>query len=163
MHPSTTALLAALSLGCCAPAWAWDGWDGGPALRLPGEPGVQAWTGKPSLRFGGWVHDLSLRLAAIPRPSAALSAAQPPAERTVVAERSRGSLAVHWRPWVAGAWVFGATLGLHRSVPGSAASGVAAMPMASYEQPHYRVNLGLMPPHGDRSSALVLGLSLPLR
>jgi hypothetical protein len=35
--------------------------------------------------------------------------------------------------------------------------------MASYEQRHYRVNLGLVAPHGERTSALLVGLSMPLR
>lgn len=164
MQPSITALFMALSLGCCAPVWAWDGWDGEPALRLPGEPGVQTWTGTPALKRHGWAHDLSLslRLPTPQRPSLAPSSRPPAVDRSFHMERSRSELALHWRPWAAGHWAFGASVGLHRSLPGSTAPGFAAMTVASYAQPHYRLNVGLMPSQGDRSSALVLGLMLPL-
>ena len=162
MQPFTTALFTALTLGFCAQAGAWDGWDGEPALRLPVDAGAQAWTGAPALRLSGWAHDLSMRLS-IRRSS--LAAPSPPSvvERSFHMERSRSALALHWRPWANGAWAFGASLGLHRSLPGSATPGFAAMTVASYAQPHYRLNLGLLPAQGDRSSALVLGLMLPLR
>jgi hypothetical protein len=163
MPPFSSALFMALTLGCCAPAWAWDGWDGEPALRLPGAPGVQAWTGTPSLRLSGWAHDLSLRLSTLQRPALTLSSRPPAVGRRFHMERSRSALALHWRPWATGAWAFGASLGLHRSLPGSASPGFAVMPVASYEQPHYRLNVGLMPSQGERSAAVVLGLMLPLR
>ncbi len=129
MHLSTSVALTALALSGLACASAWAGEDGGPALRLPGETGVQI------------------------------------ERRPLLVEHSRSALVAHWRPWTLGRWSLGATMGLHRALPGADTRHpeVAAMPMLSYEQPHYRVSLGLVPPRGDRASALTLGLTLPLR
>jgi hypothetical protein len=53
---------------------------------------------------------------------------------------------------------------VYRALPGSGTANVAALPMASYEQPRYRVHLGLVPPRGERASAwVVLGLTKPQR
>ena len=176
MNLSTTAALTALALGCSAPVCAWDGWSGEPALRLPGEPGVQTRAASPSLKLRTWAHDLSDRLAVIARPQlpelqwrgegVSAPTVRPQADHPWLVERTRTALTAHWRPWTVGHWKLGAAMGLHRVLPGTSngtrAPGFAAMPMASYEQAHYRVNLGLVPPSGVRASALVLGLTVPL-
>lgn len=173
MNLSTTAALAALALSCSAPVCAWDGWSGEPALRLPGE---QSQNTSPSLKLRTWANDLSDRLAVIARPQlpelqwrgegVSAPAVRPPAGHPWLVERTRTALTAHWRPWTVGHWKLGAAMGLHRVLPGTSSGartpGFAAMPMASYEQAHYRVNLGLVPPSGDRASALVLGLTVPL-
>jgi hypothetical protein len=173
MNLSTTAALTALALSCSAPVSAWDGWSGEPALRLPGE---QTQNTSPSLKLRTWANDLSDRLAVIARPQlpelqwrgegVSAPAVRPPAGHPWLVERTRTALTAHWRPWTVGHWKLGAAMGLHRVLPstssGARTPGFAAMPMASYEQTHYRVNLGLVPPSGDRASALVLGLTVPL-
>ncbi len=163
MHPPTTTVLLALAACCCGPAWAQEAWDGVPALRLPGEPGVQPWTVTPSDTLRGWARDLSLRWSERSRSPAASYRLQASAGHTLRVERSRSALALHWRPWAAGAWALGASVGLYRSLPGATRPGFVAMPVASYERPDYRLNLGLVRPRDDRPSVLVLGLVLPLR
>lgn len=71
----------------------------------------------------------------------------------------------HWRPWTAGHWGFGAAVGLRQPWPGPTGetTGLTLMPMFSYEQAHYRVSLGLVPPDADRGTTVMLGLSIPLR
>lgn len=170
---TTIASLAVLALGCSAPAWARSGGDGEPTLRLPGEPGLRAWTTAPALKLRTWAHDWSDRLALIARPqlpdvqwrAEGRSVARLQTERPLLVERTRSALTAHWRPWTVGHWRLGAAMGFHRALPstGSGTPSFAAMPMASYEQVHYRVNLGLLPPNGDRASALLLGVTIPLR
>lgn len=159
MNLSTTAAFTALALGCSAPASAGARWDGEPALRLPGEPGAQAWTATPSLKLSTWAHDLSERLARIARPP------WPELQWRGAGDTARASLSAHWHPWTVGSWRLGAAMGLHRALPASGGGtlGFAAMPMASYEQAHYRMTLGLVPPSDARAPAVLLGLSIPLR
>lgn len=166
-------LLAVLGVCGGSPAWADDAF-GQPALRLPGEPGATGWASAPQHALRLWASDLSDRLARIGRPhlpalrwrvDGADRARLHNADETVHLERSRTALTAHWQPVSVGAWKLGAAMGLSRAMP-SAASGTtsfAAMPMASYERPNYRFNLGLVAPHGDRDPALVVGLTLPLR
>lgn len=163
MHPSTTTMLLALAACCSGLAGAQEAWDGEPALRLPGESGVQPWTLTPSDTLRGWARDLSLRWSERPRTPAASYRLQASAGQVLRVERSRSALALHWRPWAAGAWTLGASVGLYRALPGTTRPGFAAMPVASYERPDYRLNLGLVRPRDDRPSVLVLGLVLPLR
>lgn len=163
MHPSTTTVLLALAACCGGPAWAQEAWDGAPALRLPGEPGVQPWPVTPVSTLRGWARDLSLHWSERPRPLVVSYRLQAPAGHALRVERSRSALALHWRPWAAGAWALGASVGLYRALPGTTRPGFAAMPVASYERPDYRLNLGLVRPRDDRPSVLVLGLVLPLR
>jgi hypothetical protein len=176
MHLSTTTALTALALGCSAPVWAWDGWDGEPALRLRGEVGLQAGRAEPAQGVRTWAHGWSERLAFIARPQlpevqwrgdgVPATAERPQAERPWLVEHTRTTLTAQWRPWTVGHWKLGASMGLHRALPGtsvgSGTPGFAAMPMASYEQTNYRVHLGLVPPSGERASAWVLGLTVPL-
>ena len=174
MHLSTTAALATLALACSSPVCAWDGWDGEPALRLPATGGVEAWPATPSPGSRAWVHDLAQQLVFIARPrppelhrrgdAAVTPATERPAERLWLIERTRTALTAHRSPFSLGHWKLGAAMGLHRALPGAGARAAdfAAMPMASYEQAHYRVNLGLVPPSGERASALLLGLTIPL-
>ena len=171
MHPTTTVSLLLLALALAAPAHAWDGRDGEPALRLPGEPGVQVWPAVPALKLRHWATDLSDRLLPRARPSLPAvqwrgeGASRPSlqSDAPVLVERTRTVLTAHWRPWTVGSWKLGAAMGYHQVLPRSNGSpGLAAMPMASYEQPGYRVNLGLVPPSGERRSAVVLGLNVPL-
>lgn len=169
---TTIAALTALALCCSAPAWARPGADGEPSLRLPGESGLQAWTAAPALKLRTWAHDWSDRLALIARPqlpevqwrAEGRSLVRLQTERPLLVERTRTALTAHWRPWTVGHWKLGAAMGFHRALPstGHGTAGFAAMPMASYEKAHYRVNLGLLPPSGDRDSALLLGLTIPL-
>lgn len=169
------AVWVVLGASFLAPAWADDALDE-PAqgLRLPGEPGVGSWARAPQHALRLWASDVSQRLAHMGRPrmpalrwrldGADVSGHQAD-ERTIQLERTRTALTAHWQPWTLGAWKLGASMGLSRALP-SAPSGTtsfAAMPMASYEQRHYRVNLGLVAPHGERTSALLVGLSMPLR
>lgn len=169
---TTTAAVMALGLLLSAPARAGDGLDGAPALRPPGEPRLSVWPAAPALRLRAWALELTGHLAVIARPSlpelrwraeGMAPAARWPAEGTpVLVERTRGALTARWQPWSVGQWRLGAALGLQRRLPGHDTPAWAAMPVASYEQPHYRVQLGLVPPGGDHPTALVLGLSLPL-
>lgn len=155
-----------------APAWA-DGAWGEPALRLPGEAG--AVQGRPASlpAVRPWAGDVSDRLARLGRsPMTGLrwraDGAQPArrqlTDQPLMLERTRTALTAHWQPWALGAWKLGASMGLSKVLPSSPSGTRAfvAMPMASYEQPGYRVNLGLMAPRGSRESALLLGLSVPL-
>lgn len=171
MHPTTTVSLLLLALGFASPVHAWDGRDGEPALRLPGEPGVQVWPAGPALKLRHWATDLSDRL--LPKARPPLPAVQWRGEGVsrqrwqsgapVLVERTRTALTAHWRPLTVGSWKLGAAMGYQQVLPRSSGSpGLAAMPMASYEQPGYRVNLGLLPHSGERSAAVVLGLSVPL-
>lgn len=171
MQPTTTASLLLLALTLAAPTHAREDRSGEPALRLPGESGVQVWPDGPALKLRHWATDLSDRLLPKARPS--LPAVQWRGEGVtrpswqsdapVLVERTRTALTAHWRPWTVGSWKLGAAMGYHQVLPRSNGSpGVAAMPMASYEQPGYRVNLGLVPPSGERRSAVVLGLNVPL-
>ncbi len=176
MHLLTTAALTALALGCATPVQARDGWDGEPALRLRGEVGLQAGRPEPAQGLRTWAHDLSARLAFIARPQlpelqwrgdgVPATAERPQAERPWLVEHTRTTLTAQWRPWTVGHWKLGASMGLNRALPGtsvgSGTPGFAAMPMASYEQANYRVHLGLVPPSGERASAWVLGLTVPL-
>lgn len=174
MHLSNTTTAAVLALGLIvsAPVCAGDGPDGAPALRLPGEPRLPVWPAAPALRLRAWALELTGHLAVIARPSlpelrwrdeGVAPAARWPAQGTpVLVERTRGALTARWQPWTLGHWRLGAALGLQRTLPGHDAPAWAAMPVASYEQPRYRVHLGLVPPGADRPTALVLGLSLPL-
>lgn len=162
-------------LGVCggAPAWADDAL-GEPALRLPGESGAVGWARAPQQALRLWASDLSDRLTRIGRPhlpslrwrmDGTDRSRLHTADETIHLERSRTALTAHWQPVSVGAWKLGASMGLSRALP-SATSGTtsfAAMPMASYEQRNYRVHLGLVAPHGDRESTLLVGLSVPLR
>lgn len=155
-----------------SPAWADDAF-GEPALRLPGESGTLGWARAPQQVLHLWASDLSDRLTRIGRPHmqplhwrmdgtdrARLHAA----DETTRLE-SRTPLTAYWQPVSVGAWKLGASMGLSWALPGatSGTSSFAPMPMASYEQRNYRVNLGLMAPRGDRESTLLVGLSVPLR
>lgn len=163
MRLFTTTFLLALAACGYGPAGAQEAWDGVPALRLPGEPGVQPWTVTPSDTLRGWARDLSLRWSERSRSSRVLYSLQAPAGPSLRVERSRSALALHWRPWASGAWALGASVGVFRALPGTTRPGFAAMPVASYERPDYRVNLGLVRPRDERPSVLVLGLVMPLR
>jgi hypothetical protein len=154
-----------------APAWADDAL-GEPALRLPGEAGAGHWARASQQALRLWASDLSDRLTHPRLPAlrwradgASLSGTATAAARPIQLERTRSALTAHWQPWALGAWRVGASLGLSRALPNAApgTSGFAAMPMASYEQPHYRVNLGLVAPRGEREPTLLVGLSVPLR
>lgn len=162
----------ALALGC---AWTVHAHQVETGLRLPGGAESPVAAGMASLSRSGWMQDFSSRLASVAaaRPVAVAwrtesvslhalaSAAQPP----VLLDRTRLALMALWQPWSAGHWHFGAALGL-RSEPSGARSAtpdIEWMPMFSFAQTHYRVNLGLLPPHGERSTALLLDMSIPLR
>ncbi len=171
-HP--TAVLTLLLAGV-APAHAGEGVSGEPSLRPPAATGAPSWASASALTLHAWAAELSARLALMARsplpelawhpPVAAPFSLRPVAEPGVRVDP--GLLTAHWRPWAVGHWRLGAALGWHRPVSGStgvpARSALAAMPVASYEQAHYRVQLGLVPPQGDNAASLVFGLSLPLR
>ncbi|HMN92762.1 MAG TPA: hypothetical protein PKC60_05980 [Hydrogenophaga sp.] len=158
----------ALALGC---AWTAHAQQGEPGLRLPGG----AESPVVSLARSGWMQDFSSRLASVAasRPvavawrteSVSLHALAAPAQPPVLLDRTRLALLAVWQPWSAGDWHFGAAMGLRGEPSGarSAAPDIEWMPLFSFAQTHYRVNLGLLPPQGERSTALLLGMSIPLR
>jgi len=167
------AVLAVLGASGGASAWAEDAW-GEPALRLPGEAGGDGWRSAPPHALRLWAGDLSDRLAQLGQPRLPVlrwrvDGASPPAsgnaETPILLERNRTALTAHWQPWSMGAWRLGAALGVSRALPhpSGGAGSFAAMPMASYQQRNYRVNLSLVAPRGARESALLVGLSVPLR
>jgi hypothetical protein len=131
--------------------------------------------GMPSLSWSGWMQDISARLVPLiaARPVlttwrsdvAALQTLAAPAPPPVLLDRTRIALVAQWQPWRAGHWHFGAALGLRGNADATrtARSDFEWMPMFSFEQTHYRVNLGLLAPQADRSAALLLGMSIPLR
>ena len=174
MKTAWCVVLAVLGASGGAPAWADDAF-GEPALRLPGETGPLGWARAPQHALRLWANDLSVRLAQIGRPRlpalrwradgsdrVRLLAADQPFQL----ERSRTALTAHWQPVSVGGWKLGAAMGLSKALPSVSHSGTtsfAAMPMASYEQPRYRVNLGLVAPRGERDPAFIVGLTVPLR
>lgn len=172
MQATTTVYFLLLALGAASSAHAWDGRDDEPALRLPGDRGVQIWPAGPALKLRHWATDLSDRLLpkalppqlAVQWRSDGAAHQRVQSDAPVLVERTRTALTAHWRPWTVGSWKLGAALGYHQVLPRSSGSpSLAAMPMVSYEQPGYRVNLGLVPPSGERPSAVVVGLNFPIR
>lgn len=175
MKTSGYAVLVLLSASCLVPAWASEvPHETAQGLRLPGEPGTEGWMRAPHHTLRLWASDVSQRLAQLGQPrlpalrwraEGADLSGRHPAEPPILLERTRTALTAHWQPWALGAWRLGASVGLSRVLP-SAPSGAhpfAAMPMASYEQPGYRVSLGLVAPQGERESTVLVGLSVPLR
>ena len=46
-------------------------------------------------------------------------AVRPQADHPWLVERTRTALTAHWRPWTVGHWKLGASMGLHRALPGT--------------------------------------------
>ena len=145
-------------------------------LSLPASAERFPAAGMPSLSWSGWMQDVSARLVPLiaARPVlitpwrsdvAPLQTLAAPTQPPVLLDRTRIALVAQWQPWSAGHWHFGAALGLRGNADATrtARSDFEWMPMFSFEQTHYRVNLGLLAPQADRSAALLLGMSIPLR
>jgi hypothetical protein len=79
--------------------------------------------------------------------------------------RSRTHASLNWEPVQMGAWKLGAALGVMKDLPGAAhgTTTFATYPVATYEEPSYRFNMGWLPARGQRDSMLLMRVVLPLR
>jgi len=164
-----------LFTGCCLmPAWAAVRLaDPVQGLRLPTMWGTDGWMPAAQIplwfRASGSSGGVSFH-SLPPLPALRWRVEQPrffgkTADSPLMLERSRTAVTAHWQPWALGAWKLGASMGLSRALPGPSVGTTTftALPMASYEERNYRVNLGLVAPQGERQSTLFVGLSVPLR
>lgn len=157
----------ALALGSAMSAWAATGHaDASFGLRLPDEGSAQIDMRSQTPRL--WVSHLldtgrQWRKAWRTRVAGA-DRVMTYDEMQLRLFRSRHYATLNWEPVTAGSWKLGAALGVMRDLPGPGPGGItiATFPMATYEQPNYRFNMGWLPAHGERDSMVLMRVTMPL-
>jgi hypothetical protein len=169
MKRSVNACGLLLALVAAAPVCAAiDRWDSPIGLRLPGDGGsVQLDFRSPLPRL--WVSHM---VDSGRQWRKAWRVQSSGSERVYSSDdvplrlfRSRTHASLNWEPVQMGAWKLGAAMGVMKDLPGAAhgTTTFATFPVATYEEPSYRFNMGWLPSRGQRDAMLLMRVVLPLR
>lgn len=77
--------------------------------------------------------------------------------------RTRNYATLNWEPVSTGNWKLGASVGVMRDLNGVGATTLSTAPVATYEQPNYRLSMAWMPARGERNAMVLMRFTMPLR